>query len=312
MVFLKDWLINFFTLQPFPQAAIQFASRYVSGIHVAGREGKVRNHFILSLEKGTIQPSFDRKNINNPALLEKKLREGLNTLLLSGRKVACLIPELSVKGFVFSFKSLPSSWPEREQIIRFRIKKQIPLLPGDTRCAFDVMKTNSSTKVYASVVRSSVVREYEDLLGKFRLTTVTVGVPTFCLYNLLNMEKARDALFVNIEEDTVSLLGVINSEVILYRQKPFLVEARAGASAAQKMESVVKEVENTVHFIEDREERKVRSFYVRLGLLEDGEILSLLREKSPFPLTGIESELTSPLGSKEKKILSPLIGQILR
>jgi hypothetical protein len=72
----------------------------------------------------------------------------------------------------------------------------------------------------------------------------------------------------------------------------------------------VKEVENTVNFVEDREKRKIRSFWVRLGLLEEERILSQLQERSSLPVTGIESRLTANIGLREKKILSPLIGQI--
>jgi hypothetical protein len=141
---IKDYL----TKQPFPHAAFHLTSCYISGIRVSPKDGRIMNHFILPLEKGLIQPSFEKKNIKNPSLLEKKIEKELGKLHLHDHKVACLLPELSLRAFVFSFGSLPSSRPEREQVIRFRIKKQLPLLPQDARFSFDVIKSNDSMKIF--------------------------------------------------------------------------------------------------------------------------------------------------------------------
>ncbi|MGD8534398.1 MAG: hypothetical protein PVF66_01010, partial [Candidatus Aminicenantes bacterium] len=81
-------------------------------------------------------------------------------------------------------------------------------------------------------------------------------------------------------------------------------------SEVRRVEHVVKEVENTVNFVEDRENRKIRSFCIRQGFFEEEKILSHLQERSSLPVNGIESCLTDKIGLREKKILSPLIGQI--
>lgn len=311
MTFFTAWIKKYFTKQPLPHTALQFTSSYISGINVSSREGKIKNHFIFPVENGVIQPSFDKPNIKDPSQLEKRVKEGLSKLRLSDRKIACLIPELSLKAFVFSFESLPTSRLEREQIVRYRIKKQIPLLPPDARITFDLIKSDASVKIFATVARSSVIKEYEDFLDRFQLKVRSVGIPTLSLYHLLETSKAKDMLLINVEDDSLSLLGVINSEITLYRLKPFLASIQTDSSGLQRIESIVKEVENTVHFIEDKEERKVQSLWFRSGLMKENQIFSVLQEKASLPLTGVESRLNAPLGLREKKILSPLIGQIL-
>lgn len=312
MAFFLERIKDYFERQPVPRSAFQLTSRYLSGIHVSPKEGKIKNHFILPLEKGMIQPSFSKKNIKNPGLLEKKIKEGLAKLHLSDHKIACLIPELSLKAFVYSFNSLPTSRQEREQIIRFRVKKQIPLLPDDARFSFNAIRSNNSEKIVAAVARASIIKEYEDLFSRLRLKVRSVGVPSLSLFYLLNREKEKDLLLVNIEEDSLSLIAVVNSEIALYRLKPFIADSQTNASGAQRIEDIAKEVENTANFIEDREKRKIRSLWVRLGLMETEEdIFPRLKEKLPFPLKGVETCLSSELSLKEKKILSPLIGHIL-
>jgi hypothetical protein len=305
-----DWFKDFFTKQPFPHAAFHLTSRYVSGIRVSPKDGRIMNHFILPLEKGLIQPSFEKKNIKNPALLEKKINKELGKLHLHDHKVACLLPELSLRAFVFSFGSLPSSRPEREQVIRFRIKKQLPLLPQDARFSFDVIKSNDSMKIFVAVARALIIQEYEKLFSQFNLKIRTVGVPILGLHSLLNTEKEKDLLLINIEEDSLCLTAIIDSEIVLYRMKPILYFGQGETNEVRRADNIVKEVENTVNFVEDREKRKVQSLCVRLGLFEEEKVLYQLQERSSLPVTGIESRLTAKIGLKEKKILSPLIGQI--
>jgi hypothetical protein len=310
MVLFFDRIKDYFIKQPFPHAAFHLTSRYISGIRVSPKERRIVNHFILPLEKGLIQPSFEKKNIKNPALLEKKIKKELGKLHLHDHKVACLLPELSLRAFVFSFGSLPSSRPEREQVIRFRIRKQLPLLPQDAKFSFDVIKSNDSMKIFVAVARALIIQEYEELFNKFNLKIRTVGVPILGLHSLLNTEKEKDLLLINIEEDSLCLTAIINSEIALYRMKPILSPGQDEITEVRRVENIVKEVENTVNFVEDREKRKIRSFWVRLGLLEEERILSQLQERSSLPVTGIESRLTANIGLREKKILSPLIGQI--
>lgn len=305
-----DRIKDYFTKQPFPHAAFHLTSRYISGIRVSPKEGKIMNHFILPLEKGLIQPSFEKKNIKNSSLLEKKIEKELGKLHLHDHKVACLLPELSLRAFVFTFGSLPSSRPEREQVIRFRIKKQLPLLPQDTRFSFDVIKSNDSMKIFVAVARALIIQEYEELFSKFNLKVRTVGVPILGLHSLLDTDKEKDLLLINIEEDSLCLIAIIDSEIALYRMKPILSSSQDEKSEVRRIEHVVKEVENTVNFVEDREKRKIQSFCVRQGFFEEEKILSHLQERSTLPVTGIESRLTERIGLREKKILSPLIGQI--
>ncbi len=310
MALFFDRIKDYFTKQPIPHAAFHLTSRYISGIRVSHKDGRIMNHFILPLERGMIQPSFEKKNIKNPALLEKRIKKELGKLHLHDHKVACLLPELSLRAFVFSFGSLPSSRAEREQVIRFRIKKQLPLLPQDARFSFDVIKSNDSMKIFVAVARALIIQEYEELFSKFNLKIRTVGVPILGLHSLLNTEKERDLLLINIEEDSLCLTAIIDSEIALYRMKPILSPGQDETAEVRRVENIVKEVENTVNFVEDREKRKIQSFWVRLGLHEEGRILSQLQERSSLPVTGIESRLTAKIGLRQKKILSPLIGQI--
>ena len=309
---IKERIIKYFTQPPVLHSSFYFSSGFVGGIHVSPKEKSLKSYFFSPLERGVIEPSFTKKNIKNAALLEEKLKEGLDKINLSDKKTACLVPELSLKAFVLSFDALPISSEERQQIVRFRIKKQMGFIPQDTRLSFHQIKSNRAQKLLVSLARSSIIEEYEDLLSRVGLKVQAVSSPLLGLYNVLKMEKEEDFLLINIEMDSLSLLAVISSEITLSRQKPHATGRDAALSSREVVENIVNEVENTVRFIEDREKREVKSFYIRLGLPgAEEEMLSHLQKRCPFPLSRVDVVHTKNLNLREREVLSPLIGQIL-
>ena len=311
-VLIKERIIKYFTQPPVLHSSFYFSSGYVGGIHISPKEKRLKSYFFSPLESGVIEPSFTKKNIKNAALLEEKLKEGWEKIHLSDKKTACLVPELSLKAFVFSFDSLPASSEERQQIVQFRLKKQMGFIPQDIRLSFQQIRPNRTQRLLVSLARSAIIEEYEDLLSRLGLKVRAVSSPLLGLYNVMNMEKDEDFLLINIEKDSLSLLAVISSEITLYRQKPLSFGREAPFYSQEELENVVNEVENTAHFIEDREKKKIKSFYIRLGLPSgEEEVLSHLQEKWLFPLRRVDVVQTKNLNRKEREILSPLAGQIL-
>ena len=307
-----DRIKHFFTQPLLPLSAFQLSSHYLSGIHINQKNGKIKNHFLFPLDKGIIEPSFFKKNIKKEVPLREKIKEGIEKLQLSDHRVVLLLPEISQRAFIFTFDALSSVRQEREQIIRFRIKKQIPLLPEDARLSFDLIKSNSQDKVVATIARSSVVKEFEDFFGQFRLKVRAVSTPLLSLLNLINREREKDVMLVNVEEDCFSLAAVLGSEISLYRQKPFELEYGDKESVDHRVEEIAQEIEKTVNFIEDKEDRKISSLLIRYGMLEsEDKVFTGLRERLSLPVKDIETSFALNLPMKEKKILFPLIGQLL-
>lgn len=303
-------LKNFFTEQPLPSSALQVTSSYISGIHLSSKERKLKSHFVIPLPEGIIQPSFERTNIKDAHLLEKKIAERIERFDIYDHGVALLLPELSQRTFVFSFDSLPSTSKEKEQIIRFRVKKQMPLLSDDVRISYDVIQAKDGKKVVSSLARSSIIDDYENFFSQMKLKVRSVGIPILGLSNLIDWEREKDFLVVNIEEDSFGLLAVTNSETSLYRQKP-LIPAR-GSDTTVGVQNIIQEIENTAHFIEDKEKRKIAVVWVRLGLLErEDEMFSNLETGLSFPVKSIDPLIKRGLAREDKKILAPLVGQLL-
>jgi len=304
-------LKNFFTAHPLPYSALQVTSSYISGIHLSLKDRKLKNHFILPVSGRIIQPSFEKANIKDSPLLQKIITEGVEKFDIYDHGVALLLPELSQRTFVFSFDGLPATSKEREQLIRFRVKKQMPLLSEDVRISYDVLQTRESKKIISSLARFTVVNDYENFFSQMRLKIKSVGFPLLGLSNLVNWNEEKDFFLINIEKDSFGLLAVTNAEPSLYRQKPLMIR-QDEKYLLERVQNIVLEIENTVQFIRDKEKREIASIWVRFGLLEsEEELLSNLGSRLPFPIKNIESLVSLELSGREKKILAPLIGQLL-
>jgi len=311
LISIKSKLEKYFTQPPCLNVVFYLSSHCLSGLHFSRKERKIKNYFISSLQEGVIEPSFNQKNIKDENWLKERLKQETAKLNLSDKKAACLIPELSLKAFVFSFNSLPLAKEEREELIRFRVKKQMALMPNDVRFSYDVIKSNSSQKVVVAIARASVIKEYEGLLDHLGLKVRAVNSPLFGLFNLSHKEKNGDYLVVNIENDSLGLLAVTTSEISLYRQKHFEFNLESKVDYDVKIDDIVKEVENTANFIEDKERKKINFILLRLGLSERREeLLTALKDKLSLPLKMADVPSMTHLKQEERHFLSPLAGQI--
>lgn len=303
---LKDKVKIFFTQPPSTTSVFHVCSHYTAGINVSSKDRNIRGYFYTPLGSDqAVRDSFSQNNIIDASLLEKKIKPEIKKLKLTDQEVTFLLPDLAQKSMIFSFDSFPNSSQEREKLLWFRIKKQVPLLPTDVRLSYDFFSSGERVVVVASIARREVVEEYESFFNKLQLKVREVGVMTLGLVNLIPEQESF--ILTNVEQDSFTLLAKVDSRMSLYRQKSM---PRA-SSMEKNVETIVQEVKNTAHYVEDREKKSIQSVWVRSGWLEDEEeIYSNLKEKLPFSVKGIEHYVPYNLKLREKRVLAPLIGHL--
>ncbi len=295
---------------PLPDAVFQVTASHLSGLRIAPRERRAANHFISRLRPGVVSPSFGRTNIPDVSLLESKVREGMAKIGLGQGTVAVLLPELCVRVFILNLDSASLSQKEKEKIIRWRIGKQMPAVPEDARFVFQEFPAGSSKRIVVAVSRGAVLQEYEGLFSRCQLAAGNLSLPSLSLINLLP-EAGEDTLVVNVEEDSLSFVAIIDSKLALYRQKSFAFDQAPGKPLVQRLAGFLKEVENTMHFLEDKEKKRIRSLWFRSGLPDAGvDIASELRRLLALTVRETGELVTQGSGNGESGLLSPLFGQL--
>jgi len=304
---LKDFL----TSRPLPSTAFQLSTSWLTAARATGRNPKSGRHAILPLRSGSLEPSFDRPNIKDLAHLADRVHEALGRLDSRGRDISLLVSESCLKSVILSFEELPDSPAEREEFVLWRLKKQMPSLSEDIRLSFDVLNEGRPCRVFASVIRAAVLAEYEDLFARLGAKVRNVGLATLSLSGLLHLDTASSGILANIEEDSLSLLAVIDSQVVFYRSKPFLPDSREIRSFARRMDHIAREITNTVTFLEDREKARVETLWIRAVPTEgDDDPLTALKPLVPLGLKPVEPARWGGLKAREARLLAPLMGQL--
>jgi hypothetical protein len=300
-----------FTERLLPDAAFQIAPGFLSGIRVSRNDGAVKGGFVLPIRERPVVPSFDKPNVTDPSALEEAIAQGMRNLRLSSGSVALLIPEPSVRIFVMSVDAFPGSGKDREAFLRWRIGKQMPLIPEDARIDYAVTPGRGARRVIVAMARQVVVWEYEALFEKAGLKPVAVTVPSVALANLVPQSGRGNAVLLNIEDETLSVLALADPGWSLYRQKGIGAPDRTAPD--ERGDNIVREAENTIRFLEDRDRVRVEGLYVRCAdAAELPEITVRLRDVIGLPIVPVDFTAPEAWTEAHKAILAPLIGQIQR
>ena len=294
---------------PLPDGVFQIAPRALTGIRINPRERSVGGRFVAALPDGAVRPAFEGTNIADPAPLEAKLREGMLKLGLSQGTIAVLVPELCVRIYLLPLDSSPASDKERDGIVRWRVGKLMPTLPDDARIVHQSVAVGNGERIVAAVARPEVVREYEGLFVRSGLVPGNVTLPSLSLLGLLPA-GGGDALLVNVEDDSLSIIAVVGGEPALLRQKPFALERGAGTPLGRRLAPLIKEIENTALFLEDKEKKHVGAVWLRAPSDNGDAIAGELAMQLSLPVRETGSLVPGDAAAGEKNLLSTLYGQL--
>jgi hypothetical protein len=308
-VTIGNRLRTYFTERLLPDAVFQIAPTHLSGVRVSRNDGSVKGGFVQPFRERPVTPSFDRPNVTGPAALEEAIDQGKRNLRLTSGSVALLIPEPSVRVFVLSVDAFPGSGREREAFIRWRIGKQMPLIPEDARIDYAVTPGRGARKIIAAMARQVVIWEYEALFEKAGLKPVLVTAPSLALVNLVPTEGRKNGVLINIEDETLTVLALAAPGWSLYRLKDIGAPV---AAAGEREENIVREAENTIRFLEDRDRTRVERLWLRCAAaVELPQIMARLEERIALPIEPVAYRAPEVWTETHKAVLAPLIGQIL-
>jgi hypothetical protein len=295
----------------FPALAWQLSRTAAAGVRFAKKDNSLAGRAVAPLPPGVLAPSFDRPNILDPEALDRTLRDGRAKLGSDGGDISLLVPETCVRIFVLTFEGLPVSPLEREELFRWRIGKLVPLKPADMRLGYDVVRSNGAAKVVVALGTAEVLGEYEAAFARAGYRVRALSVPTLPLAGLLPAAGARNGdLVVNCEEDSLSLLAVLGGEISLYRTKPFPAGFPDAGDGGGRRDQILREIETTMHFLEDKEKASIDGLWVRAVSWPAGaDAVADLRKR--WPSLSV-SEFPGPGGitPAERRLLAPLLGQV--
>jgi Tfp pilus assembly PilM family ATPase len=157
--------------------------------------------------------------------------------------------------------------------------------------------------------RQMVVWEYEALFEKAGLKPVLVTIPSLALVNLVRRDGPGSGILLNLEDETLTLLALSGPGWALYRMKD--VGAPGAPGADERADNIVREAENTIRFLADKDKVKIESLWLRCAAAAElVDVAGRLRERTGLQVETVDYEGPAVWTEAHKAILAPLIGQI--
>ncbi|MCX7973915.1 MAG: hypothetical protein N3B16_05375 [Candidatus Aminicenantes bacterium] len=296
-----DRFVQFLTKPPLPPFLLQITAHRLTGFRVKEEDRRENRYFISFLEPGLIEPSVEKSNLRAPDKLLTLIQQELKKIGGQKGALSLLLPESCFRVFLLLTESLPASSQERLALIRWRVKKLYPLLPEDFRFDYQSWRIDSGYKLLVVGAKETVIKEYEDLFSRAGWQVRLIGVPTIYLLALI---KEKDFLLVNIEKDYLALLACFNGIPWLYRVKSFYFEKEGDL-----FQPGLAEIENTLHFIEDKEKREIKKIIIRwVAKTDDEPYLINSLERLGLEIKKLEAKGFLDLNEADQNLLAPLLG----
>src|SRR2546425_11808276 len=117
MSLFASWIAS-----PPPDAAVEIADDHVSVAVVGERGGSlvVQSYAVEPLPPGVVIASLTSSNIHNRPAVVSALRSALERAGARPRRVALVIPDLSAKGSLVRFDTIPARGEDLDQIGRWQ------------------------------------------------------------------------------------------------------------------------------------------------------------------------------------------------
>ena len=308
MIKLPERWTRFFTEPLLPPTAFSISRGQVCGVRRAGKEKRVGAHVIRPLPAGALVPAFDRPNVADGAAVDAAIKDAARRLGAPAGAVSLLIPETCVKTAILTFEALPSSPTEREAVLRWRLAKTLPLKISDLRLSFDVVPSNGGARAFCVLALERIVADYEQAFAKAGLRVRQIGLPTPHLLGLIPRTGPADILVAGIEDDHLTLFAVCSGAPFLFRVKTLVLGAAANAGSFWVQ--VAAEVATTIHFLEDREKKRLETVWIRSAVGATPEDLAAIEARAGCPVRTLAFSAPAVAGPKEQAILAPLVGQV--
>jgi hypothetical protein len=298
---LTDRLKKYFIEQPKPAAVFQVVSSHFACLKVEAEAKSLEdNFFIQRIPAGVVEPHFSQPNIRQPEILEEVVERALEKLKLHGNSITVILPEMSSRVFVFSLTGTFINSIELNKFIHWRLDRQLSQPLSEIRYSYQVFNSGKEKKVLVVCSGLEVIKEYEAIFQRKKLHPGKLTIPSLSVFSLFSEVKEDNFLVVDADCDYLSLGAVVDGTLYLYRQKQLSPPVDGSfTSAVDSQDAILKEIENTFHFIEDKTRRRPKLLCLRLNL-EEKELLKRKIQQM------VEVEVVDVYA--ENQAIAPLLG----
>ncbi len=167
-------------------------------------------------EPGVLLVSPVHDNIQQPHVLQERIRSMVPANGHRKRRAALILPDYCARIAVLDFDTFPSDPDEQQALVRFRLKKSVPFEVDTAMVSYvEQPKADAKVEVLAAVMSSEIVAQYE---APFRAAGFHPGLVTTSSIAALNLLDADGiTLLVKLSGRILSVLVLRDNAVKLAR-----------------------------------------------------------------------------------------------
>lgn len=163
-----------------------------------------------------------------------------------GRRVGVVVPSLWVRCFLMEAEELPRRRADLQDVLRWRLKKLLPVSPADLRIAASVQSVEGDQKqVLCSAVPERAVAQLESAFDGAGISPGLVVPRILALVMEPALPGARRVI-VQQEDSVLSMAVVANDGVRLVRTKPLPPSGGAWGGVEREISLAMSYIRNTM------------------------------------------------------------------
>jgi len=202
---------------------------------------------VLWAAETTPEGAFEAGPVGLQSVDRRKLLTVLGSIhgrLDGARRAAVVVPSAWTRSYRLEFPELPSRHGELEQVVRWRLKKLLPVPPADLRMSLVPLPPGDGPRPLLAMV--AIERAVAELEAAFAEVGVELGMLTGRNFALAASGGATPRLLVQQEQGFLSLLLVQDAVLRLIRTKPLAAAGRLGDIVRRELSLTLGYIRGTI------------------------------------------------------------------
>jgi type IV pilus assembly protein PilM len=183
---LKAKIQRFFEPQ-LPAVACEISRQAVSLVRVDPKRSTVIDRFaVIPLPQGLIVPSLTKSNIASVPDFVTAMKSAIAKAEVKSMKMSLAIPDASAKSAIHIMDTLPSSENDRQQLLKWKLKKAVPFNVEEAHLSYWEKKASNGKHVVLTVcISREVLNQYEEVFQRMGIQLGYITLSSFAAFEFL-------------------------------------------------------------------------------------------------------------------------------
>lgn len=278
-----------------PLVACEINRRAIALVRLDSRNPALVDRFAVTpLAEGLVSPSLIRPNITALPDFVAALKSAFTRAEIKTARISLALPDASAKVSLHPLDTLPGNENEKQQLLRWKLKKTVPYNIDEAHVAsLDHKLPNEKHLVLTVCIHKEVLAQYEEAFQKLGIHAGYICLSSFATFELLSKLEPdlgqRSVLLLRVRPSGVSSLIAQEGRVVFFRQTGVGEDSTVTAPPAVGLPDLFDEIHPCVTYYQDKlSSQPLDKIYVACPQDPPAAVLSSLSERFRSPVVNLD------------------------